>query len=129
MEELRALGERFLAAWDSQDVERVIACYTDDLVYRDPNTKGEIRSAEALRHYLRKLFAAWTMRWTVRELFPLAGGDGAALLWRASFQRSAGGETITLDGMDLVLLAGDRVQRNDVYFDRAALAPLLGGVR
>jgi hypothetical protein len=28
--------------------------------------------------------------------------------------------------MDLVLLAGDRIRRNDVYFDRAVLAPLLG---
>jgi hypothetical protein len=28
--------------------------------------------------------------------------------------------------MDLVLIEGDLVKRNEVYFDRAALAPLLG---
>jgi hypothetical protein len=28
--------------------------------------------------------------------------------------------------MDLVLLEGDRVKRNEVYFDRAVLAPLIG---
>ena len=27
--------------------------------------------------------------------------------------------------MDLVLIQGDRVKRNEVYYDRAALAPLL----
>ncbi len=28
--------------------------------------------------------------------------------------------------MDLVLMQGDRIQRNEVCFDRAVLAPLLG---
>jgi hypothetical protein len=27
--------------------------------------------------------------------------------------------------MDLVLIEGDRLKRNEVYFDRAVLAPLL----
>lgn len=29
------------------------------------------------------------------------------------------------DGMDLVVIDGDRIKRNEVYFDRAVLAPLL----
>jgi len=32
----------FLGAWNSQDVERVLDCYTDDVRYRDPNTRGEV---------------------------------------------------------------------------------------
>ena len=34
---------------------------------------------------------------------------------------------IEADGMDLVVLRGDRLVRNEVYFDRAVLAPLLAG--
>ncbi len=39
-EELEALARHFLDAWNSQEVETVLSCYTDDLVYRDPNTRG-----------------------------------------------------------------------------------------
>ena len=34
-------------------------------------------------------------------------------------------EVIEADGMDLAVLRGERLARNDVYFDRAVLAPLL----
>lgn len=123
-ERLSSLTETFLAAWNAQDVERVVACYTEDVAYRDPNTRGPVRGAAALRRYLEKLFAGWTMHWSLREAYPLAGEDGAAFLWRATFRVKGGNETVEVDGMDLVLLAGDRIRRNDVYFDRAALAPL-----
>jgi hypothetical protein len=33
---------------------------------------------------------------------------------------------VEADGMDLVLMDGELVKRNEVYFDRAVLAPLLG---
>jgi ketosteroid isomerase-like protein len=36
----------FLDAWNSQDVERVLDCYTDDVRYRDPNTRGEVARNE-----------------------------------------------------------------------------------
>ena len=32
---------------------------------------------------------------------------------------------LEVDGMDLVLIENGRVKRNEVYFDRAALAPLM----
>jgi len=124
-DELKGICERFLAAWNTQDVEAVVATYTDDVIYRDPNTRGEVRGAEALRHYLRKLFAGWRMHWTLREVHPIDGADGAAVLWRAGFRRPQGAQVVEADGMDLALLRGDRLSRNEVYFDRAILAPLL----
>lgn len=123
-EEMISLSERVLAAWNSQDVERVVACYTDDLVYRDPNTRGEVCGADAMRRYLSRLFSKWTMCWSLREAHPFGDGNGGAFLWRASFRATTGTETVEADGMDLVLVDGDRIQRNDVYFDRAVLGPL-----
>ncbi|MBI2895947.1 MAG: nuclear transport factor 2 family protein [Deltaproteobacteria bacterium] len=125
--ELVAFAERFLSAWNSQDVERVVACYTDDVVYRDPNTRGEVRGADAMRRYLTKLFASWTMHWSLREGHPLAGTEGAAVLWHAVFRRPNDDRAVEADGMDLVLVRGDRISRNEVWFDRAVLAPFLGG--
>jgi ketosteroid isomerase-like protein len=120
------LAERFLDAWNTQDVERVLACYTTDVVYRDPNTRGNIEGADALRRYLTKLFAEWQMHWELREPpFSLAGDDGSAVPWRASLRRKGSEQAIVVEGMDLALLEGDLLKRNDVYFDRLALLSAL----
>lgn len=119
-------AEKFLDAWNAQDVDAVLSFYADNVTYRDPNTKGNVEGADAMRKYLTKLFASWTMRWSTREMYPLADKDGAAFLWRASIRKSDGTQTVEVDGMDLVLIEGGKVKHNDVYFDRAVLAPLLG---
>ena len=115
------LVKRFLDAWTSQDVERVLDCYTDDVRYHDPNTRGDVTGRDAMRRYLTRLFAGWQMTWAAREVFDLTDQDGVALLWRATFRRQGQDGVIEIDGMDLALLRGDRVARNEVYFDRTAL--------
>jgi ketosteroid isomerase-like protein len=124
--QLIAMSEGLLDAWNRQDVEAVVACYTDDVVYVDPNTRGAVEGADAMRRYLAKLFGRGEMHWSLREVFPLADVDGSATLWHASFRKPGGELTVEADGMDLVVLDGERVKRNEVYFDRAVLAPLIG---
>ena len=119
------IARKVLDAWNSQDVERLVACYTPDLVYRDPNTRGEVRGADAFRRYLTRLFGAWRMHWSPREIFPLDGTSGTAALWRATLTPHGSDRTVEVEGMDLVVIEGDRIKRNEVYFDRAMLAPLL----
>jgi nuclear transport factor 2 (NTF2) superfamily protein len=83
----QAMGERaaaVLAAWNSYDVDRVVACYTEDCIYRDPNTRGVVAGREALRRYLSRLFADWRMHWSLREFFAFADGSGGAFLWHAT---------------------------------------------
>lgn len=123
--ELKGIEGPLIAAWNAHDVEAVVACYTDDLTYVDPNTRGAVEGADAMRRYLTKLFDRWQMHWTVKQIFPLSDLDGSSALWRASLTARATGKTVEVDGMDLVLIEGDRVRRNEVYYDRAVLAPLL----
>jgi len=118
---------RFLDAWNAQDVDRVLDCYTDDVRYRDPNTRGEVVGRDAMRRYLTRLFAGFQMTWARREVFELKHEPGVAFLWRATIRRQDGGAVVEVDGMDLAVLRGDRLVRNEVYFDRAALAPLIAG--
>lgn len=125
IDELHAISTPLIEAWNDQDVERVVACYTHDLIYVDPNTRGAVEGADAFSRYLTKLFSRWQMHWSVKETFPLAGADGAAGLWRASFRVPGGQESVQVDGMDLVLIENGRLRRNEVYFDRAVLAPLM----
>ncbi len=118
------LAERLLESWNTQEVERVVDCYTEDVRYRDPNTRGFVEGADALRRYLTKLFERWQMHWALREAYPLRDAEGAAVLWRATLRPRGGDSEVEIDGMDLALAEGNRLSRNDVYFDRAALASL-----
>jgi uncharacterized protein (TIGR02246 family) len=115
------LSDAILAAWNEQDVEKVVDCYTEDCVYLDPNTRGPVVGREALRRYLTKLFARWRMHWSRREAFLLADGGGTAFLWQAELTPAAGGATAKIEGMDLALVRDGKLYRNEVYFDRAAL--------
>ena len=120
-EEALKLTDGFLSAWNSQDVDGVLACYTEDCVYQDPNTRGPVVGHGALRPYLTKLFEGWNMHWSMREFFQFAGGDGGAFLWTAHLTPASGGKTAEIDGMDLVMLRGGKLCRNEVYFDRMTL--------
>jgi hypothetical protein len=46
-------------------------------------------------------------------------------MWHASLRRADGERAVELDGMDLVIMEGDLVKRNEVYFDRAVIASLM----
>lgn len=120
-EEALLLTEEVLAAWNRQDVEAVVDCYTPDCRYWDPNTRGPVVGREAFRKYLRRLFEKWQMHWSLRAFFPFEDGRGGAFLWRARLAPASGGTAVEVDGMDLVVLEGRKLCRNEVYFDRAAL--------
>ncbi len=121
----RQLSDHVLSSWNSQDVERVLACYTDDLAYLDPNTQGPVIGREAMRAYLTRLFGRWTMTWEGGELLPLEGTDGVAIRWSGTLSPAGESRSVEISGLDLVILDGDLVKRNEVYFDRSPLASLL----
>lgn len=120
-EEAIELAERSLSAWNRQDVEKVLSCYTEDCTYLDPNTKGKVAGHEALRKYLTRLFQQWNMHWSLREFFVFTDQNGGAFLWHAKMTPAGGGKTSEIDGMDLVIVREGRMCRNEVYFDRRAL--------
>jgi len=103
----------------------VLDCYTEDLVYLDPNTRGPAVGRDAMRAYLSKLFGRWTMHWEAGELFPLAGTDGVAIRWVGKLTPAGESRSVELAGIDLVILEGDLVARNEVYYDRSPLGALL----
>lgn len=78
-----------------------------------------------MRRYLTKLFSVWQMHWSHKEAFTFEKEDGGAFLWRASLQKKGGTQTVEVDGMDLVLIRDGLMSRDEVYFDRAVLAPLI----
>ena len=124
-QQMLALAEEFLGAWNTQEVDRVLSCYTADLEYRDPNTHGAVHGTEAMRRYLKKLFSRWRMHWSLREAHLFDDGRGCAVLWHATLRLLDGDVPIGIDGIDFVEVRDNRIARNEVVFDRAQLAPLL----
>ena len=122
---MKAIAQKLIGAWNAQDVERLVACYTDDIAYVDPNTRGAVEGKDANRRYLAKLFGKWNMTWALKQAYIFEDGSGCAAMWHATFQKPEGGETVEADGMDLVIVEGELVKRNEVYFDRALLATLI----
>ena len=89
-------GERHIAAWNTQVVADLVDCYTEDLVYLDPNTRGPVNGAHAMGRYLTRLFGRWQMHWTIKDIFPFADpADGLrgplARLIRTCGSRGVGG--------------------------------------
>ena len=123
-DELETLARHFLDAWTSQDVEAVLACYTTDLVYRDPNTRGSVIGCDNMRRYLTKLFSSWSMTWSLREAHAFRDSEGAAILWHATFSKAGQRSGVEADGMDFIALRGRLAYRNEVYFDRTILSEL-----
>ena len=121
-----SVAQRAIEAWNTHEVDRVLECYTDDLVYRDPNTRGEVRGAAAFGRYLGKMFALWEMHWHVDRVYPFSDAEGAAALWTATLKFRNGGEPVPVAGMDLTLVRDGRLSRNEVFFDRVAISELLG---
>jgi ketosteroid isomerase-like protein len=115
------LSTTVLDAWNRQDVDSVLACYTPDCVYLDPNTRGPVLGHDALRRYLTRLFDKWRMHWSMREFFPFGEGDSGDFLCHATLTPAGGGTTAEIDGMDLALVRDGLLYRNEVYFDRMAL--------
>src|SRR5262245_17009312 len=122
---LARLAEEVLSAWNTQDVDAVLARYTDDLLYLDPNTRGSVSGRDAMRAYLTKLFSRWTMTWEAGEIFPLDGADGVAIRWTGTLALAGEEDSVAIGGLDLVILEGDLVKRNEVYFDRSPVAALI----
>jgi ketosteroid isomerase-like protein len=117
-----AIARAAIEAWNTHSASRVLDCYTKTLVYRDPNTSGEIHGADAFERYLTKMFSLWEMHWEVKEIHPFRDVDGAAALWTATLRPRSGDKPVVVDGMDLALVENERLSRNEVYFDRMAIA-------
>ncbi len=116
-----AHAAQLIGAWNTHDLDAVLACYVPDCAYRDPNTRGAMAGHAELRGYLARLFATWRMDWRIKEVRAFADGSGGAFLWLADFTPTGGGDRKRVHGMALLELRGELVARTEVYFDRATL--------
>lgn len=109
--EMEAFNDDWLAAWTAKDVPRLVAFYSEDCVYMDPQTSGGLSGRGALRAYLEGLFAA-TPPMTYAPDAVWAIEDGFCGRWYCEIE---GGSAGRLRGFDLVRLRGREIVHNEVY--------------
>jgi hypothetical protein len=122
-EAAREFASRWLPAWTGNNPEGLADFYTDDAIYLDGGVPDGVQGRDALLAYFHTLLGHnpdWV--WTQREAVPMAGGF--VNLWHAVIPVGVG--VVECDGVCLVFMRGDRICRNEVYFDRA---PLLAAIR
>ena len=102
----------WLKAWSEKDVAGLLTFYTEDCVYKDPQTTAGIVGHEALGGYLTGLFGATpTMIYTADEIWTTHNGYCGRWYCAIGDNGAAGG----LRGFDLVVLRGGKISFNEVY--------------
>jgi len=110
--DLEKFNADWLAAWTAKDVPRLLGFYTDDTIYKDPQTAAGIAGHTALGAYLTGLFAATPpMTYTPEEIWPTHNGF-CGRWYCAMGERGALGR---MRGFDLVVLREGKIALNEVY--------------
>jgi steroid delta-isomerase-like uncharacterized protein len=126
------VARAYFAAIGRRDLDAALACWAPGGVDHLAPV-GELRAPDGIRAYFAELFAAMPdFSYEVREV--LVDGDRVAVHWRAGgtftgapFQGIvANGAQIDATGLDLVRVADGLIQRNDSYWDDAAVARQIG---
>ncbi len=77
VDELIALDDRGMAAWDAHDVDGFTALFADDFVYIDDSVPTPMTSSEEIRDYMQAWYTAFPdMR--ARETNRVVGEDSVA---------------------------------------------------
>lgn len=102
----------WLDAWTSKDVDRLVAFYSPDTVYKDPQTAAGLNGREALSTYLTGLFGATPpMTYKPDETWPIPGG----YCGRWYCEVGEDGKDGLLRGFDLVIIEHGLIKLNEVY--------------
>lgn len=109
----------WLKAWTLRDADQIASFYSEHVNYVDPGVIRPISSKSDFKYYLEKLFKTYSdWEWTAKEVHPTA--TGFACTWVARFQSS--GQNVLVEGMALVILNGNLIERNEVYYNLGKLA-------
>ena len=108
----------WLDAWTGNKPEALLAFYHEDALYIDPANREGLKGHKEIGRYFEKLldvYHDWT--WKPIEVFPIE--TGTIVKWECTIP--IGPETIHEVGLDIVELEGNKITRNEVYFDRTRL--------
>ena len=122
IKEIVTFCQNWLTSWTGNNPEKLISFYSKTAYYQDPANPKGLKGHDKIFPYFKKLLAVnpkWI--WRMTEAYPTE--KGFVLKWRAIIPVKS--EEIIEYGMDILELEGDKIIRNEVYFDRTELISLL----
>lgn len=129
---IAAYGE----AWNSHDVEAILAMHTDDSVFENHTSGGKGVGKVAIRGILEGVFAAFPdIRFEARRTYVCDGlviqewtasGTLAIPYTRGSTTVQPTGRKVSWKGVDVIPFTGKLVARKDVYVDSMEFLKALG---
>jgi steroid delta-isomerase-like uncharacterized protein len=132
---LRAVIERYNAAWNRHDVDAIVALHAADMVF-DNHTAGEVAKGPEVREHIAGIFAAWPdIAFRIRRLYVrddlvvqewTASATHARELRRGDLVAPASGRRVQWKGLDVIPFDNGRIKRKDVYSDSIAILRQVG---
>ena len=129
---IAAYGE----AWNSHNVEAILAMHTEDSVFENHTSGGAGVGKDAIRQILKEVFAAFPdIRFDARRTYVRDGvvtqewtatGTLAIPYTKGTTTVQPTGKRVSWNGIDVIPFAGILVARKDVYVDSVGFLRALG---
>ncbi|MGB7588826.1 MAG: nuclear transport factor 2 family protein [Solirubrobacterales bacterium] len=132
---LRAAIERYNEAWNTHDLNAIIAMHAPDMVF-DNHTAGESAEGDEVRAHIGAIFETWPdIEFTTRRLYVRGGlvvqewtasATHAKTMRRGDLTAEPTGKRIEWDGLDVIPFENGLVKRKDVYSDSVSILRQVG---
>jgi steroid delta-isomerase-like uncharacterized protein len=135
IEVLREAIGRYNDAWNSQDLDAIVAMHAADMVFAN-HTAGETASGEEVRGHIAQIFESWPdMKFETRRLYVREGvviqewtatATHSKALRRGDLEAPPSGETVSWNGVDVIPFEDGLIKRKDVYSDSVSILRQVG---
>ena len=115
-DELERLTRAWNDAWNSRESESLAAFFTPTATYYEPGLDGgPVSAREGIVQSAQKTWEDWPEA-TFEQVSITIGGDRVVLEWRSTAVHRSG-QTINLEGVDILEWEGDKLSAARVYYD------------
>jgi steroid delta-isomerase-like uncharacterized protein len=132
VEDQEQLIKEHWAAWSTHDMDRVLALFTEDLLYEDVTMGVVNRTAAELRAFGEGFFSGFPdVTFEVRSSFANGTSGGAEWVMHGTHKGDlpgmpATGKHVDVRGASVFEFAGDKIRRCSDYWDMATFLRQLG---
>jgi steroid delta-isomerase-like uncharacterized protein len=126
---------RYNEAWNSHDVEAIMAMHAPDMVFEN-HTAGESAQGPEAREHIASIFETWPdIRFETRRLYARDGvvtqewtatATHTNTMRRGDLVAEPTGKKIEWRGVDVIPFEGGLIKRKDVYSDSVSILRQVG---